>query len=539
MDKYAVASQEAVAGVIPHPIFLALDSAYELGKRLGRGCFATVYKARRRLDDAAVAVKVVEKKRLDVDTAKLLQNELEVLQAVSEHPGIVTLLDSIETDTHMYFIMEYVDGGPLLDRIVSKGNFSENDARVILRAILQTLDYLNHLGCVHRDIKPENILVDNHSKKWPVKLTDFGLSAKMQPDELLYGTLGTPLFVAPEILKGEGYDCSCDMWSLGVVLYLVLCGYPPFPYKSPKELVSAIIHGQYSFPAPEWVHVSDDAKDALTMMMEVDPKRRITPVGALKHPWFRAVQSTSDLPNSKLKSFNARRKLRASMFVVRTTFDFMKFLDKGTSLSQKEKRFSQDDLLQAVENSRRLIQKMDIAEGTAPRSDSDNTPRERPSFESSKALSRRSLVLPNGITESYLSQASDISPVTEGRILNEATNRGFGLRSSETAPWNSQVMSSRAKALVAEMRGSSISENSGNPFLVTVQKPHQEKLSGTLQGQQLRGSRKLDLCGNQVTSEQRGEVREKHHRTNSTENSAAGRLPHTLVRLDFEDFGIL
>lgn len=537
----AAVATHAAAAATAHPSFPELDSSYDVGKRLGRGCFATVYKARRRSDDAAVAVKAVEKKRLDVETAKLLQNELEVLQAVSEHPGIVTLLDSVETDTYMFFVMAYVDGGPLLDRIVSKGNFSENDARVILRTILQTLHYLSHLGCVHRDIKPENILVDNHSKSWPVKLTDFGLSAKMQPDELLHGTLGTPLFVAPEILKGEGYDCACDTWSLGVVLYLVLCGYPPFPYDNAKELVRAIVHGRYSFPAPEWDHVSSDAKDALTRMMEVDPKRRITPADALRHPWFRAAQSTTDLPNSKLVSFNARRKLRAGMFAVRTTFDFMKFVNKDRSSSQKEGPSTQEELLQAVEKSRKLIQRMGISGRSSPPSQTNNAQREQPDVELTRPMSRRSLVLPSSILESASLYTPKVTHVTEGGMPAERTSREFAHRSSDIIPWSSQMMSSRAKALVAEVKGSPVLDDSENPFFV-IQQPRREEQNETAQDQQPPSSESRDSSGDPVAMAPGDEpdlCEERQQQPSSAERSETERVPRPLVQLDFERHGIL
>lgn len=454
LSRFAAARSASSSGSVSlapkcpsHPL---LEAAYSVGDTLGRGCFATVYKGTRRRDGLEVAVKVVDKARLDTDTASLLQNELEVLRAVSEHPGIVTLLDSIETDAHMYFVMEYVDGGPLLDRIVLRGSFSENDARILLRTTLLTLEFLADLGCVHRDIKPENILVDNYSKAWPAKLTDFGLSAKMQPDELLYQTLGTPLFVAPEILTGSGYDSACDIWSLGVVLYLVLCGYPPFPYETPSALIEAIVNGDYSFPAPEWDHVSADAKDALRRMMEVDPQKRIAPKEALAHPWFKATQSTSDLPNSKLKTFNARRKLKASVVAVRTAFDLMKAVKPAV----KQNALTQAELLEEVERCRALIKAMGVKDKGTPNSDGDAGEKE---MEAPKVKgSRRSLVLPVSIFD-IEPQLMDGSSAPGGHRL---------LKSTESMPWNSQVMSSRAKELVAEIKVSPGLNGNVNPFLV-------------------------------------------------------------------------
>eukprot|EP00177_Eucheuma_denticulatum_P000621 GFKZ01001113.1.p1 GENE.GFKZ01001113.1~~GFKZ01001113.1.p1 ORF type:complete len:546 (+),score=59.93 GFKZ01001113.1:219-1856(+) len=473
----AAAGHKMVQTSPSRPIFPELDSEYEVGKALGRGCFATVYKAQRRSDGLAVAIKSVEKNRLDDETEKLLQNELEVLQAVSEHPGIVTLLDSVETERFMFFVMEYVDGGPLLDRIISKGHFSENDARVLLRAILRTLNYLSDLGCVHRDIKPENILVDNYSAKWPVKLTDFGLSAKMQPDELLHGTLGTPLFVAPEILKGDGYDCACDMWSLGVVLYLVLCGYPPFPYDHPGELVRSIINGEYSFPAQEWDHVSGDAKDALTRMMEVNPKHRLTPAQALEHPWFRARQSTSDLPNSQLKSF-AKRKLKATVVAVRTvlrTNDLLRCLTKNSAICDASASPSQTELQRDVENSRRLIERMGISEREPTRSRADLRHEGDAEEPVGRLISRRSLMLPSSIFDAALPNPFSIE--ANGRFA-DSSGRALAFQSKDSIPWCSQVMSSRAKALVAEVEEGTILEESRNPFLVSPKSSPSRQVNG-------------------------------------------------------------
>lgn len=441
-----------------HPL---LDCRYRLGPRLGRGCFATVYKATRLSDNVTVAIKAVEKKRLDAETAILLDNELQILRAVSQHPGIVTLLDHIDTDTHMFFALEYVDGGPLLDRIVKRRSFSENDARILLRTILLTLEFLSELGCVHRDIKPENILVDNYSLQWPVKLTDFGLSAKMQPDQLLYAALGTPLFVAPEILIGQGYDCSCDMWSLGVVIYIVLCGYPPFPfYEGPENLITAIVNGRYDFPSGEWDHVSQDAKDVVRRMLEIDPSKRITPSVALRHRWVSRSQSTTDLPNQQLKSFNARRKLKASFVAVRTTRDFMNTINRIRKSPTLERRQQQKDLLRDVERSRVLLEQMGMGYTNQPASH-----HKRNSYDSDMAVSRgsrKSLVLPvNGLDNASTCR-------TPGRPTNLKMSTFvspiIGLNAS-----SSQIMESKAKAMVAEVNQSRLLADNTNPFMAESQ----------------------------------------------------------------------
>lgn len=440
------------------PVHLQLQRYYDIGPKLGRGCFATVYKAIRRRDQLPVAIKVVEKNKLDKETSTLLDNELQILLAVSKHPGIVTLLDNLETESHMYFIMDYVDGGQLLDRIVSRGSFSENDARILLRTILNTLEFLSQLGCVHRDIKPENILVDNHSHKWPVKLTDFGLSAKMQPDKLLYGALGTPLFVAPEILRGTGYDCSCDMWSLGVVMYIVLCGYPPFPYnEAPANLINAIINGIYEFPAKEWHHVSDDAKDVVRRMLEIDPTKRITPTGALQHRWVLQTQSTCDLPNSQLRNFNARRKLKGGVFAVRT-FGYMRNLttDRDSSPGGVDRR---EKLQKDVEHCRKLITKLGMSSAngrTFIKRPGSSSNQKAPVDSGTTTRNRKSLFLP----------MSQLGPITPDSSLWKGS-MVFG-SSQATDAFTSQIMQSRAKDLLAEVDGKTELTDIKNPFIDSV-----------------------------------------------------------------------
>jgi calcium/calmodulin-dependent protein kinase I len=300
----------------------ALRGRYVMGRKLGRGTFATVYCATESGSGRIVAIKVVDKKHLDEESTKLLENELYTLESVSQHPGVVTFYESVETERCVCFVLEFISGGPLLDKVVERGTFSENDARIALRPVLRTLSFMAKLGVVHRDIKPENMLVDNFSDQWPVKLTDFGLSAKLQKNKPLYSVCGTPMFVAPEVIKGRGYDCSCDMWSIGVTLYTILCGYPPFFEDDISHLISKIVKAEFSFPPREWDRVSEDAKDIVRKMLAVDPRDRVRPDGALAHPWFSVEQSTKALPNSSLRNFNARRKMRWAVNCVRTTCNF-------------------------------------------------------------------------------------------------------------------------------------------------------------------------------------------------------------------------
>lgn len=438
-----------------HPSILKL---YHVGKQLGKGCFAKVFEATKREDDTQIAIKVIDKKPLDSETTDLLHKELRILQAVSEHPGIVTMVDSLETDTHMYFFLEYVDGGPLLDRIVSRGSFSENDARILLRTLLRTLHFLAELGCVHRDIKPENILVDNQSNNWPVKLTDFGLSENIQPHQLLHDPIGTPLFVAPEILTRDGYDCACDMWSLGVVLYIVLCGYPPFPiYDDPQKLKLAVVTGDYSFPSREWMRVSADAKAFVKAMLQINPKERLKPSQALRHPWILMAQSTTDLPNTKLKSFNARRKLKAGVMAVRTTFGFRNSVEPGQLHS---KTTDEQKLIQDVERYRTLIAQM----STLDNESSDDKQLDEFSPERSGSMACvRSLI--NPVDDFNVSRSSANSDNAEFYRKATKMNSGASLAS------DCEAFQSKALAMAAEAKESLVRDGVINPFLAEI--PHE------------------------------------------------------------------
>lgn len=307
------------AGGLTEAVSVQVRAEYEIVEKLGTGCFGSVYRVLRKADSAELALKVVRRSRLDSEAESLIRNEQEALQLISHHPGIVTLHDTLHTPTEVCFALDFVRGAPLFDKIASAGSFSENDASLALRAACKTLAYMSRVGVVHRDIKPENILCDSEDAAWPLKLTDFGLSAKLSRDALLQTSCGTPLFAAPEVLcVGRGYGCAADAWSLGVVLYVVLCGYAPFTQTEPAALVRAITRGEYTFPDPEWHQISEKAKDVVKKLMTVDPVRRLTPAQALQHPWFKTEQSTTALPNNALRDFCAHRKVRALSLTIKT-----------------------------------------------------------------------------------------------------------------------------------------------------------------------------------------------------------------------------
>lgn len=423
---------------------------YSIQEKLGQGCFASVYRVLRVSDNAQFAMKVVSKSNLDADTHILLQNELDALRLVSEYPGVVTLHDTITTPSHMCFIMEYIRGGPLLDKVIAQGSFSENDARLLFRAILRTLAYMAKVGVVHRDIKPENLLVDLNSLQWPVKLTDFGLSGILSPDTALSDRCGTPYFVAPEVLTGADYDSAVDCYSCGVVLYTVLSGYPPFFQKEPADLIAAIVGGKLEFPEPEWNFVSPAAKDVISRMLTVNPRHRITPADALQHPWFIAAQSTTALSNKRLGDFSAGRKMRAAALTVRTAFSMLRMMPAAGATvggARVAKQFAE------VERARAIIAKVEFEGASA----------EAEMRRKKQRIGRRpkSLILPTAVLT--LPPCEDISP--RSPLVH-------AVKSAEDENEDSAMKADveRARAVVEELRQSQtrVFSESGAPLLARL-----------------------------------------------------------------------
>lgn len=268
---------------------------YELLTKLGEGNYACVWKARERRTNAVFAMKVVDKNKLKSHLEReMLQVEILLLKQL-DHPNLIKCYNVMETYTQFYIALTLFDGEDLFSAVSQSGSFTEADARNILKQTLIALKYLHGLNIAHRDIKPENILVDKAFSK--ISLCDFGL-AKVMTTELEVIICGTPSYMAPEVVAlsfnecAPGYGKEVDMWALGVVLYISLCGYPPFVsiHRDEIELFQKILAAAYSFHVDHWTGVSDAAKDMINMLLSVDIKARLCPDRALKHPWMKVPQ---------------------------------------------------------------------------------------------------------------------------------------------------------------------------------------------------------------------------------------------------------
>ncbi|XP_047439271.1 calcium/calmodulin-dependent protein kinase type 1D-like [Mugil cephalus] len=257
--------------------------------KMGSGSFSEVFMVREKATGKLYALKCLKKKHLAHSN---LENEINVLRRI-KHENVVGLEDFYESRTHYYLVMQLVSGGELFDRIVEKGVYTEKDASKVVKQVLQAVSYLHENSIVHRDLKPENLLYYNMDENAKIMVSDFGLSKTLEHG-VMSTACGTPGYVAPEVLAQKPYSKAVDCWSIGVITYILLCGYPPFFEENETRLYSKIMRAEYAFHSPFWDDISESAKDFIRNMMEKNPTKRFTTEQALRHPWI-AEDTAKDL----------------------------------------------------------------------------------------------------------------------------------------------------------------------------------------------------------------------------------------------------
>ncbi|KAJ8331017.1 hypothetical protein O5D80_001027 [Batrachochytrium dendrobatidis] len=257
---------------------------YDMQHTIGTGAFSEVKLAVERSNGQKYAIKVIDKAKCKGKEG-MIEMEVNILKRV-RHPNIVQLYEMYEFNDKIYLVMELVTGGELFDEVVGRGKYTEKETAKTIQRILGAIDYLHALGIVHRDLKPENLLLSEKGKSSKIMISDFGLSKIFNDVEVMKTACGTPGYVAPEVLRRQGYGREVDIWSLGVITYILLCGYPPFFDPNNVELFKKIMTGRFEFDSPWWDNISDKAKDFVRRLLVLDPKQRYTAAQALSHPFI-------------------------------------------------------------------------------------------------------------------------------------------------------------------------------------------------------------------------------------------------------------
>ncbi|XP_064918335.1 calcium/calmodulin-dependent protein kinase type II subunit delta isoform X20 [Patagioenas fasciata] len=379
---------------------------YQLFEELGKGAFSVVRRCMKITTGQEYAAKIINTKKLSARDHQKLEREARICRLL-KHPNIVRLHDSISEEGFHYLVFDLVTGGELFEDIVAREYYSEADASHCIQQILESVNHCHLNGIVHRDLKPENLLLASKSKGAAVKLADFGLAIEVQGEQQAwFGFAGTPGYLSPEVLRKDPYGKPVDMWACGVILYILLVGYPPFWDEDQHRLYQQIKAGAYDFPSPEWDTVTPEAKDLINKMLTINPAKRITASEALKHPWICQRSTVASMMHRQetvdcLKKFNARRKLKGAIL---TTMLATRNFSAAKSLLKKP-----DGVKESTESSNTTIEDEDVKAGKSTK----NANSESHSLESE---------LSHSTPSSVLSRKQEIIKVTEQLI--EAINNG-------------------------------------------------------------------------------------------------------------------
>ncbi|KAH0700165.1 calcium-dependent protein kinase 28-like [Solanum tuberosum] len=274
------------------------DKKFTIGKLLGHGQFGYTYVATDKSNGNRVAVKRIEKKKMVVPIAvEDVKREVKILKALAGHENVVDFYNAFEDDNYVYIVMELCEGGELLDRILAKkdSRYTEKDAAIVVGQMLKVAAQCHLHGLVHRDMKPENFLFKSPKEDSPLKATDFGLSDFIRPGKKFQDIVGSAYYVAPEVLKRKSGPES-DVWSIGVITFILLCGRRPFWDKTEDGIFKEVLRNKPDFRRKPWPTISNSAKDFVKKLLVKDPRARLTAAQALSHPWVREGGDASEIP---------------------------------------------------------------------------------------------------------------------------------------------------------------------------------------------------------------------------------------------------
>lgn len=309
-----VASKKSIT-VLPDVPRESIDEKYLVDRELGRGEFGVTYLCIDKNTRELLACKSISKRKLrtavDVEDVR---REVAIMKHLPKNSNVVSFREACEDESAVHLVMELCEGGELFDRIVARGHYTERAAAAVTRTIMEVVQLCHKHGVIHRDLKPENFLFANKKENSPLKAIDFGLSIFFKPGERFSEIVGSPYYMAPEVLK-RNYGPEIDIWSAGVILYILLCGVPPFWAESEQGVAQAILRGIIDFKRDPWPNISESAKSLVKQMLEPDPKIRLTAKQVLEHPWLQNAKKAPNVPlgdvvRSRLKQFSMMNRFK-------------------------------------------------------------------------------------------------------------------------------------------------------------------------------------------------------------------------------------
>ncbi|XP_033747768.1 phosphorylase b kinase gamma catalytic chain, skeletal muscle/heart isoform-like isoform X2 [Pecten maximus] len=309
---------------------------YDPKEQLGRGVSSVVRRCVEKETGKEYAVKIIDistEKQEEYQAEQTKQDtirEINILKMCSGHKHIIELHDSFETNTFIFLVFELCKQGELFDYLTQVVTLSEKRTRIVMRQLLEAVDFVHKKNIVHRDLKPENILLDDDMN---LKLSDFGFATVLSPKEELTELCGTPGYLAPEVLAVSmyddvpGYGQPVDMWAVGVIMYTLLCGAPPFWHRKQMQMLRMIMQANYQFGSPEWDDISQAPKDLIASLLVIDPAKRLTASEALQHPFFKRDQV------KPVVKFQAKKKFKAAVICVNFFFRMRFFKNNPPPIS--------------------------------------------------------------------------------------------------------------------------------------------------------------------------------------------------------------
>ena len=275
-------------------------------KKIGEGAFGKVVEVQHKVTKVFRAMKIINKNKMSLGNEEedALINEINIVKSL-DHPNIMKVYEFFQKDDYLYIISELLSGGELLQKINENNQLSEDVSAFIMKQIFSAVDFCHQKGITHRDLKPENILIESKEEAnkefFTIKIIDFGTSGQLKKGELLNENVGTPLYIAPEIINNKKYNEKCDLWSCGVIMYMILSGQPPFKGENEEEIYQAIKNGKFNFDDEKWDEISNEAKDLIKNLLMKDINKRYSAKEALNHPWIINHRRNKIIDKKKIK----------------------------------------------------------------------------------------------------------------------------------------------------------------------------------------------------------------------------------------------